>query len=127
MTTEDPEKPVDTQWAQQDVYVAEAYGDYICENDGWDHMLEDMKDGSEEDCRILFTTQELLEQYREGLADVSSDDAQKTTMVEGNADDWESRAENAGADVSENMQIIMNVLCQRGDYVSVQCQLQPIK
>ncbi len=127
LTTEDPEKPVDTQWAQQDVYVAEAYGDYICENDGWDHMLEDMKDGSEEDCRILFTTQELLEQYREGLADVSSDDAQKTTMVEGNADDWESRAENAGADVSENMQIIMNVLCQRGDYVSVQCQLQPIK
>lgn len=105
LTTEDPEKPVDTQWAQQDVYVAEAYGDYICENDGWDHMLEDMKDGSEEDCRILFTTQELLEQYREALADETGGDA----------------------DVSENMQIIMNVLCQRGDYVSVQCQLQPIK
>lgn len=105
LTTEDPEKPVDTQWAQQDVYVAEAYGDYICENDGWDHMLEDMKDGSEEDCRILFTTQELLEQYRESLADETGGDA----------------------DVSENMQIIMNVLCQRGDYVSVQCQLQPIK
>lgn len=105
LTTEDPEKPVDTQWAQQDVYVAEAYGDYICENDGWDHMLEDMKDGSEEDCRILFTTQELLEQYREALTDETGDDA----------------------DVSENMQIIMNVLCQRGDYVSVQCQLQPIK
>lgn len=105
LTTEDPEKPVDTQWAQQDVYVAEAYGDYICENDGWDHMLEDMKDGSEEDCRILFTTQELLEQYRESLADETGDDA----------------------DVSENMQIIMNVLCQRGDYVSVRCQLQPIK
>lgn len=105
LTTEDPEKPVDTQWAQQDVYVAEAYGDYICENDGWDHMFEDMKDGSEEDCRILFTTQELLEQYRESLADETGGDA----------------------DVSENMQIIMNVLCQRGDYVSVQCQLQPIK
>lgn len=105
LTTEDPEKPVDTQWAQQDVYVAEAYGDYICENDGWNHMLEDMKDGSEEDCRILFTTQELLEQYREALADETGGDA----------------------DVSENMQIIMNVLCQRGDYVSVQCQLQPIK
>lgn len=105
LTTEDPEKPVDTQWAQQDVYVAEAYGDYICENDGWDHMLEDMKDGSEEDCWILFTTQELLEQYRESLADETGGDA----------------------DVSENMQIIMNVLCQRGDYVSVQCQLQPIK
>lgn len=105
LTTEDPEKPVDTQWAQQDVYVAEAYGDYICENDGWDHMLEDMKDGSEEDCRILFTTQELLEQYRESLADETGGDA----------------------DVSENMQIVMNVLCQRGDYVSVQCQLQPIK
>lgn len=105
LTTEDPEKPVDTQWAQQDVYVAEAYGDYICENDGWDHMLEDMKDGSEEDCRILFTTQELLEQYREALADETGGDA----------------------DVSENMQINMNVLCQRGDYVSVQCQLQPIK
>ena len=105
LTTEDPEKPVDTQWAQQDVYVAEAYGDYICENDGWDHMLEDMKDGSEEDCRILFTTQELLEQYREALADETDGDA----------------------DVSENMQINMNVLCQRGDYVSVQCQLQPIK
>lgn len=105
LTTVDPEKPVDTQWAQQDVYVAEAYGDYICENDGWDHMLEDMKDGSEEDCRILFTTQELLEQYRESLADETGGDA----------------------DVSENMQIVMNVLCQRGDYVSVQCQLQPIK
>lgn len=105
LTTEDPEKPVDTQWAQQDVYVAEAYGDYICENDGWDHMLEDMKDGSEEDCRILFTTQELLEQYRGSLADETGGDA----------------------DVSENMQIIMNVLCQRGGYVSVQCQLQPIK
>ncbi len=105
LTTENPEKPVDTQWAQQDVYVAEAYGDYICENDGWDHMLEDMKDGSEEDCRILFTTQELLEQYRESLADETGGDA----------------------DVSENMQIVMNVLCQRGDYVSVQCQLQPIK
>lgn len=105
LTTEDPEKPIDTQWAQQDVYVAEAYGDYICENDGWDHMLEDMKDGSEEDCRILFTTQELLEQYRESLADETGGDA----------------------DVSENMQIIMNVLCQKGDYVSVQCQLQPIK
>lgn len=105
LTTEDLEKPVDTQWAQQDVYVAEAYGDYICENDGWDHMLEDMKDGSEEDCRILFTTQELLEQYRESLADETGGDA----------------------DVRENMQIIMNVLCQRGDYVSVQCQLQPIK
>lgn len=105
LTTEDPEKPVDTQWAQQDVYVAEAYGDYICENDGWDHMLEDMKDGSEEDCRILFTTQKLLEQYRESLADETGGDA----------------------DVSENMQIVMNVLCQRGDYVSVQCQLQPIK
>lgn len=105
LTTEDSEKPVDTQWAQQDVYVAEAYGDYICENDGWDHMLEDMKDSSEEDCRILFTTQELLEQYRESLADETGGDA----------------------DVNENMQIIMNVLCQRGDYVSVQCQLQPIK
>ena len=105
LTTDDPEKPVDTQWAQQDVYVAEAYGDYICENDGWDNMLEDMKDGSEGDCWILFTTQELLEQYREGLADVTSDDA----------------------DVSENMQITMNVLCQRGDYVSVQCQLQSVK
>lgn len=105
LTTEDPEKPVDTQWAQQDVYVAEAYGDYICENDGWDHMLEDMKDGSEEDCRILFMTQELLEQYRESLADETGGDA----------------------DVSENMQIVMNVLCQRGDYVSVRCQLQPIK
>ncbi len=127
LTTDDPEKSVDTQWAQQDVYVAEAYGDYICENDGWDNMLEDMKDGSEGDCWILFTTQELLEQYREGLADVTSDDAQKTTMVEGDAGDWESRAENAGADVSENMQITMNVLCQRGDYVSVQCQLQSVK
>lgn len=105
LTTDDPEKPVDTQWAQQDVYVAEAYGDYICENDGWDNMLEDMKNGSEGDCWILFTTQELLEQYREGLADVTSDDT----------------------DVSENMQITMNVLCQRGDYVSVQCQLRSIK
>lgn len=127
LTTDDPEKPVDTQWAQQDVYVAEAYGDYICENDGWDNMLEDMKDGSEGDCWILFTTQELLNQYQGILADVTSDDAQKTTMVEGDAGDWESRAENAGADVSDNMQITMNVLCQRGDYVSVQCQLRSVR
>lgn len=127
LTTDDPEKPVDTQWAQQDVYVAEAYGDYICENDGWDNMLEDMKDGSEGDCWILFTTQELLNQYQGILADVTSDDAQKTTMVEGDAGDWESRAENAGADVSDNKQITMNVLCQRGDYVSVQCQLRSVR
>lgn len=97
LTTDDPEKPVDTQWAQQDVYVAEAYGDYICENDGWDNMLEDMKDGSEGDCWILFTTQELLAQYQGMLASVTGDDA----------------------DISENIPIIMNVLCQRGDYVSV--------
>lgn len=127
LTTGDPEKPVDTQWAQQDVYVAEAYGDYICENDGWDNMLEDMKDGSDGDCWILFTTQELLNQYQGILADVTSDDAQKTTMVEGDTGDWESCVENAGADVSENMQITMKVLCQRGDYVSVQCQLRFVR
>lgn len=54
LETENPEEPLCTEWAQQDVFVAEAYGDYLCTQGGLDALLEDMEEGQEE--RMLFTT-----------------------------------------------------------------------
>ncbi|MCR5654777.1 MAG: hypothetical protein K6G07_03975, partial [Lachnospiraceae bacterium] len=47
-----------TNWAQQDVFVAEAYGDYICRNGGMEDILPNLEEGTEGFDVILFTTRE---------------------------------------------------------------------
>lgn len=52
-----PGQPLNETWAQQDVFVAEAYGDYECTQGGLKALSEDMKDGEEkEEIKIIFTT-----------------------------------------------------------------------
>lgn len=51
-----PEQPVNETWAQQDVFVAEAYGDYLCTQGGLNALLEDMEEEKDQKKHVIFTT-----------------------------------------------------------------------
>lgn len=58
LETEQPEQPYEEDWAQQDVFLAEAYGDYLCRQGGMNALLTDLKsDESPQDGYLLFTTE----------------------------------------------------------------------
>ena len=59
--TGQPEAPYSMEWAQQDVFVAEAYGDYLCRQGGLEALLYDIKEDSGMDKGILFTTTDYYE------------------------------------------------------------------
>lgn len=50
------EAPVNHTWAQQDVFVAEAYGDYRCRQGGLAALLVDMEEEDYTKEKIIFTT-----------------------------------------------------------------------
>lgn len=60
LETDQPEQPLNETWAQQDVFVAEAYGDYLCTQGGLSALLEDMEEEGQEE-RLLFTTETYFE------------------------------------------------------------------
>lgn len=56
--TGQPEAPYQSEWAQQDVFLAEAYGDYLCKQGGVEELLKELeKDTSEHNDYLLFTTE----------------------------------------------------------------------
>lgn len=68
LPTDDPNHPIDSKWAQQDVFVAEAYGDYHCDDGGFDGMIfnsasRDLAPVSD----ILFTTTQLYDFYMSNM------------------------------------------------------------
>ena len=68
LPTDDPNQPIDSKWAQQDVFVAEAYGDYHCDDGGFDGMIfnsasRDLAPVSD----ILFTTTQLYDFYMSNM------------------------------------------------------------
>lgn len=68
METEQQEDPYHDQWAQQDVFLAEAYGDYLCRQGGVEALLSDLEGeapGVYEG--ILFTTEEYYRTEAENL------------------------------------------------------------
>lgn len=56
LETGQPEQPYTDEWAQQDVFVAEAYGDYLCRQGGMDALVDDMEKNVGDDKWLLFTT-----------------------------------------------------------------------
>lgn len=62
LETDSPEVPYSDTWAQQDVFLAEAYGDYLCVQGGLEALLEDLQENkSDSGAYILFTTSEYFE------------------------------------------------------------------
>ena len=58
LETGNPEEPYQTDWAQQDVFLAEAYGDYRCVQGGMNALLNELKTpASLREGYLLFTTQ----------------------------------------------------------------------
>lgn len=56
--TGQPEAPYQSEWAQQDVFLAEAYGDYLCKQGGMEELLKELeKDTSGHNDYLLFTTE----------------------------------------------------------------------
>lgn len=55
---------INSAWSQQDVFVAEAYGDYTCINGGLAEILEN-ETGAEKNTGILFVGQDVYEKYKE--------------------------------------------------------------
>lgn len=60
LETDQPEEPLSETWAQQDVFVAEAYGDYFCTQGGLDALLDAMEETGQEGS-LLFTTEAYFE------------------------------------------------------------------
>lgn len=56
LESDQPEEPVNHTWAQQDVFVAEAYGDYRCLQGGLAALLVDMQEEDYAEKKIIFTT-----------------------------------------------------------------------
>lgn len=70
LPTDDPNHPIDSKWAQQDVFVAEAYGEYHCDDGGFEGMIfnsvsRDLAPVSD----ILFTTTQLYDFYMSNMED----------------------------------------------------------
>ena len=68
LPTDDPNHPIDSKWAQQDVFVAEAYGEYHCDDGGFEGMIfnsvsRDLAPVSD----ILFTTTQLYDFYMSNM------------------------------------------------------------
>lgn len=62
LETDSPENPYSDTWAQQDVFLAEAYGDYLCIQGGLEALLEDLEENKPNSgAYILFTTAEYFE------------------------------------------------------------------
>lgn len=59
--TDQPEEPYSVDWWQQDVFVAEVYGDYLCRQGGLEELLHDGKEDSKMERGILFTTTDYYE------------------------------------------------------------------
>jgi glycosyltransferase involved in cell wall biosynthesis len=55
LETGEQDSPYQDQWAQQDVFLAEAYGDYLCREGGLDAILQKVEEDCEEES-LLFTT-----------------------------------------------------------------------
>ena len=92
LPTEDSNHPVEEKWAQQDVFVAEAYGDYICDDGGADGMFEKyLTADTTTDSHILFTTPELYDFYKNDL--------------------YKKEEKNSDTE--------MEIIAKRGDYVAV--------
>ena len=51
-----------SNWAQQDVFVAEAYGDYFCRNGGFEEILPELENETEGFDVILFTDRTYYEE-----------------------------------------------------------------
>lgn len=60
LETDQPEEPLSVTWAQQDVFVAEAYGDYFCKQGGLDALLDALEEEGQ-DGSLLFTTEAYFE------------------------------------------------------------------
>lgn len=54
---------INSTWSQQDVFVAESYGDFICTNDGLKGILEAGDNPGDEE-GILFVGRDVYEKYR---------------------------------------------------------------
>lgn len=66
--TDDPNHPIDSKWAQQDVFVAEAYGDYHCDDGGFDGMIFNSASRNLAPVSdILFTTTQLYDFYMSNM------------------------------------------------------------
>lgn len=58
LETGQPESPYQAEWSQQDVFLAEAYGDYQCKQGGIEALLEHLNtDTATHDEYLLFTTE----------------------------------------------------------------------
>lgn len=53
LDSDNPEEPYNTKWSGQDVFVAEAYGDYMCKQGGSDALFENFAANKK---MLLFTT-----------------------------------------------------------------------
>ncbi len=60
LETDREEEPLNETWAQQDVFVAEAYGNYYCTQGGLDALLDAMEEKGQEG-NLLFTTEAYFE------------------------------------------------------------------
>ena len=68
LPTDDPNHPIDSKWAQQDVFVAEAYGDYHCDDGGFDGMIfNSVSRNLAPVSDILFTTTQLYDFYMSNM------------------------------------------------------------
>ena len=68
LPTDDPNHPIDSKWAQQDVFVAEAYGDYHCDDGGFDGMIfNSVSRNLAPVSDILFTTTQLYNFYMSNM------------------------------------------------------------
>lgn len=70
LPTDDSNHPVDSKWAQQDVFVAEAYGGYYCDDGGFEGMMLNSISRDEAPVSdILFTTTQLYDFYQNSMKD----------------------------------------------------------
>lgn len=69
LPTDDPNHPIDNKWVQQDVFVAEAYGGYYCDDGGFEGMILNSISRDVVPVDILFTTTQLYDFYMSNLED----------------------------------------------------------
>lgn len=70
LPTDDPNHPIDSKWAQQDVFVAEAYGEYHCDDGGFEGMIfNSVSRNLAPVSDILFTTTQLYDFYMSNMED----------------------------------------------------------
>lgn len=62
LETDEQDNPYQDEWAQQDVFLAEAYGDYLCRQGGMDALLKEVDNDTEGEY-LLFTTVEYYQSH----------------------------------------------------------------